>query len=263
MMKYFKTIYVFCKNAFIRDKSIPGFVIGGIFFELIEIFTTIIFFNVIFDNTKSLGGWNFYQTLFLYSFVKVIFGLNNAFFKGGIKSLAREMIRQGTLDFHLTKPMNSLVLMIISKPRIYPLINCLFAIALAGYAVIAGNIPISFVQLIWLIFLSFFSLILYICLQLILVIPVFWLTKVWSLQSIIGRLSQFMRYPARMFPPVLKTILLIIFPILTVSYVPVATFLEPPRFKLIFFIIFATLVFSLLTQAFWNFGLKKYTSASS
>jgi hypothetical protein len=126
MKKYFKTLYVFCKNAYIRDKSIPGFVIGGVIFELIEITVTVVMFNVIFDNTKSLGGWNFYQTLFLYAFVKVIFALNNTFFKGGVQSLAREMIRQGTLDFHLTKPMHSLILLIISKPRIYPLINGFF-----------------------------------------------------------------------------------------------------------------------------------------
>jgi len=263
MKKYFKTLYMFCKNAYIRDKGIPGFVIGGVFFEFIEIAVTVIMFNVIFDNTKSLGGWDFYQTLFLYAFVKVIFALNNTFFKGGIRSLARDMIREGTLDFHLTKPMNSLILMIISKPKIYPLINGFFASLLAAYAIIVGNIPVTFVQFLWLIFLTFFSMILYICLQLIIVIPVFWLTKVWALQGIMGRISQFMRYPARMFPPVLKTILLIIFPVLAVSYVPVATFIEPPRALLIFFIIFATLVFSLLTQLFWNLGLRKYTSASS
>ena len=263
MKMYLKTLYMFCKNAYIRDKGIPGFVIGGVLFEFIEIAVTVIMFNVIFDNTKSLGGWSFYQTLFLYAFVKVIFALNNTFFKGGIRSLAREMIREGTLDFHLTKPMNSLILMVMSKPKIYPLINGFFASLLAAYAIIVGNIPVTFAQFLWLIFLTFFSMILYVCLQLIIVIPVFWLTKVWALQSIMGRISQFMRYPARMFPPVLKTILLIIFPVLTVSYVPVATFIEPPRALLIFFIIFATLVFSLLTQLFWNLGLRKYTSASS
>ena len=260
---YFKTLYMFCKNAYIRDKGIPGFVIGGVLFELIEITVTVVMFNVIFDNTKSLGGWNFYQTLFLYSFVKIIFALNNTFFKGGVQSLAREMIRQGTLDFHLTKPMNSLILLIISKPKIYPLINGIFAGFLAAYAVIAGQISVTYIQLFWLIFLTFFSLALYICLQIIILIPVFWLTKVWGLQGVMSRVSQFMRYPARMFPPFLKTILLVVFPVLTVSYVPVTTFIEPPRALLIFFIIFATLVFSLLTQLFWNLGLRKYTSASS
>jgi len=263
MKKYYKTLFAFCRNAYIRDKSIPGFVFSGVLFQLLEITTTIIFFNVIFSNTKSLGGWNFYQTLFLYFFVKIIFALNNTLFKGGIQSLGREMIRQGTLDFYLTKPMNSLVLTAISKPRIYTLINAFFAALLAAYAVIQGGLPFSLNQFFWLLFLTVFSLILYACLQLILLIPVFWLTKIWSLQMVIGRLSEFMRYPARMFPPVLKTILLIVFPVLTVSYVPTATFLEPPRAGLIFLLISVTIVFGLLTQAFWNLGLRKYGSASS
>jgi ABC-2 type transport system permease protein len=263
MNKYIKVNWILFKNAWIRDAKIPGVVLPSIFFELLEITISVVFFNLIFANTKELGGWNFYQVLVLYSFAKMINSIHGGWFKRGVQSISTDMIRMGDLDFYLTKPIDAMFLVSASKPRIYTFLNVAFSLSLAVYAIAKGGIHIGAVNLIWFIVLAVFALVLFYCLSVITVTPAFWFTRLWSLQSLLGRLNQFMRYPATIFSPILRTLLFVLLPIMAISYIPVTILFGNPSWYLIPYLMTITVIFVIITKSFWNLGLKKYGSASS
>lgn len=263
MMKYIKINIVLLKNAFIRDLKVPGVVISSIVFELLEIVISIIFFNLIFSNTKSLGGWNFYQVLTLYSFAKFISGFHGAWFKRGVQSLAQQLVRLGDLDFYLSKPLSSMLFVSVSKPRIYPFLDCSFSIFLGIYSIIHSGMVVGIDNFLWFIVLAILGISLYYFLSILTVIPVFWFIRLWALNSVIYRVNQFMRYPANIFSPVLKFSLFVFFPIMTASYFPVSTLFYNPSWKAILFVFLITIAFGIITTSFWKLGLKKYGSASS
>lgn len=263
MKRYFKIIWIIFKNAYIRDKKIPGQVFSKLLFNIAEIAVTIIFFEVIFSNTQTLGGWNFYQVLFLYAFTKVIISINNGWSKGGLNAFATEFVRRGDFDFYLTKPANPMILVSISKPRIYQFIAVIFEIGLAIYAVVAGQINIGLSNLIWFLVLTVFGIILYYFLSVLTVAPAFWLVKIWALQDLIGRLGQVMRYPAGVFPPFVRFVLMSVFPIIAISYLPVDILFNQVKIEYIIYIIVLTFVFGFLTNSIWKLGQNRYSSASS
>ena len=263
MRKYFRILRIILKNAYIRDSKIVGFILTNLIFQLAEIVITIVFFNVIFANTKSLGGWGFYEVMFLYIYAKFIFAIHKALFRGGFNLISNRMIRMGDYDFYLTKPVNSLFLASINKPRIYEFVAMIFEIGIAIWAVVVGQLPIGPANVIWFIFLALLSVILIYCLNVITVTPVFWLVKVWSMKEIIARLQAFMRYPAGIFPAYLRVILLGVFPVMAASYFPVKTLLYPPQMTYILYMILITTVFLLIARWLWRIGEKSYGSASS
>lgn len=263
MIKYLKINWILFKNAYIRDSKIPGMVFSNIAFHLVEITITIVFFQVIFANTKELVGWNFYQVLFLYAFAKIIISINGGWTKVGLSRFATQLIRRGDYDFYLVKPVDPMILTSISQPRIYNFIAVLFELGLCFYAVVVGQIQIGIVNFIWFLYLAFFGLILYYFLSVLTVVPAFWLVRLWSLQDLMGRLNQVMRYPMGVFPPFIRAILMTVFPIVAIAYLPVYTLFYPPKIEYIIYILLITLIFGFATSYFWHLGNKKYSSASS
>mgnify|MGYP001615428366 CR=1 FL=1 len=263
MIKYLKINWILFKNAYIRDSKIPGVVFSNIAFHLIEIAVTIIFFRVIFSNVEELAGWNFYQVLFLYAFAKVIISIHNGWVRVGLNRFANELIRRGDYDFYLVKPVDPMILVSISQPRIYNFIAVLFELGLCIYAIIAGQIQIGLVNFMWFLYLAFFGLVLYYFLSVLTVAPAFWFVRLWSLQDLMSRLNQVMRYPVGVFPPFIRVILMAVFPIMAISYLPVYTLFYPPKIEYIIYILLITLIFGFIASYVWHLGNKKYSSASS
>lgn len=263
MIRYFKINWILFKNSYIRDSKIPGVIFANVAMKLFDVVITIIFFKVIFSNTTELSGWSFYQVLFLYMFTKVVVTIQNIWVTSGVKKFAREMIRRGDYDFYLSKPVNPMILVSISQPRIYYLIALILEIILCFYAVMIGGMEIHFVNLIWFLFLAVFAIVLYYFLSLLTVVPAFWFIRLWSLQDLMGRLNQVMRYPAGVFPYLIRVILLTAFPIIAISYVPSYILFNPPKIEYIIYIPFITIFFGLLVSFIWRKGNKHYASASS
>jgi ABC-2 type transport system permease protein len=263
MIRYLKINYILFKNSYIRDSKIPGYVLSSLVFHLFEILVAIIFFNVLFANTKNLGGWNFYQVLFLYAFSSSIISFHSAWTRKGTRSMAAELVRMGDFDFYITKPVNAMILVSISKPRIYDFVTMFFQMGMALYAVFKGDIPIRAENLAWFIFLTVTGITLYYFLQIIAIIPAFWVIRSYNLQFLIARLSQFMRWPVGVFPGFIKIGLMTIFPIMAVAYIPARTLFYPPNFLYIGYMVLITIFFGILAGALWRYGEKNYSSASS
>lgn len=263
MKKYFKIAWIVIRNSYIRDSKIPGAVIANLASQFFEFFVFIIFFNIIFSNTKEMGGWNFYQVLFLYSFARIITTIHTALAKSGTQSLSNELVRWGDFDFYLIKPADAMIMVSLSKPSIYKMLAVVFALGLAIYAIVVGNIHLGLFNVFWFLILGGFGLVLYYFLMILTVIPTFWFIRLWSLPEAMNRLSQFMRYPVGMFPGYVKIILLLIFPILAVSYIPARILFYPPEFRYIIFMIFITVLFGFITKGLWYLGTRSYGSASS
>lgn len=263
MIKYLKINWILFKNSYIRDSKIVGFRFSVMLFQMTDILVAVFFFDILFAHTTNLGNWNFYQVLFLYAFSKGILAFHSAWTRKGIESLSSQLIRTGEFDFYLTKPVDPMWLVSISKPRIFDFIAMSFNIALMIYAAVKGGFALGAGNIIWFIFLTFVGLVLYYFLKVLTIIPTFWLVRLFSLRDIMYRLSQFMRYPAGVFPPFLKTVFFVFFPVMVATYIPVRTLLYPPDFKYILYMIFITIAFGFITRFFWNLGQRSYSSASS
>lgn len=263
MKRYIRINLILFRNSIIRDLKINGYIISSILTQIGDISFSIIFFSIIFSNVHELGGWNLYQVLFLYAFAKFINTISTIWTKRGVQTIGRELIRMGDLDFYLTKPVNPMILVSISKPHVYEFLNLFFIIPLMIYSVFRSGVDIAPENIIWFVILTICAVLLFYFIQVLTVIPAFWFIRLWSLQDILGKLSQFMRYPVNIFPFYLKFLLMVLVPILSVSFIPVSALFYPPKTLYIIAMLALTGIFGLITSQVWKLGLKHYGSASS
>lgn len=263
MIKYIKINWILFRNSYIRDSKLPGYNLSVFAYQIFEITVSLVFFNVLFSNTKDLAGWNFWQVVFLYAFSKMIISAHSAWTKRGTRSIAREMVRDGVLDFYLTKPSDPMFMVSINRPRIFDFIHSLSCLGLCIYAVDKSGILVGFDNLVWFLLLAVLAFVLYYFLQIIILIPVFWFIRLYSLHNTMNRLNQFMQYPAGILPLGIKAAFFTIFPIIAVSYVPARTLFYEPNFLYIVYMGFITFAFGALTRYCWDQGVRHYGSASS
>jgi len=263
MKKYFKIILTVIKNAYIRDSKIPGFVVVSLFTAMLDIFITIVFFNIIFSVSESIVGWTFYQVLFLYALAKTITSFHSALTKSGTQAMAHNYVRLGDLDFYLLKPVDAMFLVSVSKPKIYSFVSMFLTIGLGTYALFHCGTDFSLAGMIWFVILALVTTVLYYYIQVLTIIPTFWLLQAWSLADAINKLQQFMRYPLGIFSKSLQYILTLVFPIMTVAYFPAKVLLFGPKLSDIAIVILVTVAFILITRYLWRLGERSYSSASS
>lgn len=263
LTKYLKVGLRFVWNALIRDLMIPGKTLVHLVVEVVMVAIMLIYFQVIFSNTPSIGGWSYYQTISMYFIARVMFDIDQALTRSGLRMLAKGLVREGDLDFFLIKPMDSMFMVAIHKPIVYKLIAAFANLVLAIYFANKTGITLHVANYAWFSFLIIIGLILYFCLNLITLVPVFWFIRLSSLKEIIGKLSTAMRYPATVYPTTMKFLFFFVLPILVITYIPARTLFYPPSAVYIGYAIIITVIFFWLSRILWKLGLKKYNSASS
>lgn len=261
--KFIKINFIIFRNSYIRDSKIFGWIVINIFSQLFDIIVSLLLFVIIFNNTETLAGWNLYQVLFLYSFIKFTGSFHAAWTRGGVKDFSNELVRMGDYDFYTTKPYDPMVLVTLKRPKIYTFVAVFFEMGLMIYAATHSGIAIGFSNLFWFLFLTILSLILFYFLEILTVVPAFWTTRIWALTDLMNRAIQFAKYPTAIFPVTLRIILSTLFPILVVSYFPARTLFYPPEFKYIIYMLLITILFGFITKGLWKLGEKRYGSASS
>ena len=263
MKKYLKIMWTVIRNAYIRDSKIPGFVFVSLITSMLEIVITIVFFDIIFSASESIAGWTFYQVLFLYALAKTITSFHSALTKNGIQAMAHNYVRLGELDFYLTKPVDSMFLVSVSKPKIYSFVSMFLTIGLGTYALIHSGTNFGFAGMAWFVILTLTTTVLYYYVQVLTIIPTFWLLQAWSLADAINKLQQFMRYPNGIFSKAIRYGLTFIFPIMVVAYYPVKVLFNGPSASDIIIVFGVTAAFILITRYLWRLGERSYSSASS
>ncbi len=262
MKRFLRINYILFKNAWIRDSKISGFVFVNIISQLFDLFVSFALIQVVFLKASSIGGWTVYQTLFLLGFTQLVSTVHNCWTKSGCNQFASDSVRTGDYDFYLMKPFDGMLLMSISKPRLYPLFKILFEVGLMVYVV--RYIPnIALTNYIWFFILFLISLILFYLLKIITILPVFWTIRGWSLAVIMDKFTNMVKYPAGVYPKSLVFVLKTIFPILVVTYLPVEMLFFNPKVWDIIYTIAITGAFLILVRWLWRLGEKNYGSASS
>ena len=101
------------------------------------------------------------------------------------------------------------------------------------------------------------------CIGMIIQIPIFWLQKVENLERLEFSFFGIARFPRQAFPQPMGHIFTLIIPVMLVAAVPAEIVLgKLPQYSLFLLALF-TIFLLWLTNSFFSFALKRYSSASS
>ena len=216
--------------------------------------------SLFYRNSYQFASWNWEQSLLLVGVFTFLEGIATTFLAGSLGKIYKH-IEQGTLDFILLKPISSQFWLSTHSLSIWGIPNILFGLSVILYAgsklglgatnYLAGILPIaSAIMILYSIWFMMSA-------------TSIWFTKIYNLTEVLKGLLEAGRFPIAAYPSAYQFFFTFIIPIGFITTVPAEAILNrvSSGTSIISFLI-ASLLF-IVSNRFWRFALKFYTSASS
>ncbi|MFC4077718.1 ABC transporter permease [Salinithrix halophila] len=222
----------------------------------------LIFILVVFSHTSDLAGWSREEVIFIYGYFLVPFAVFAAFFN--LWDFNERYIIKGELDRVLTRPVHSLLQVIMETMTPESLTGAVTGVAVMGWSVWQmGLNPVWYDPILFLVFVLGGAAIyggLYIMLT---SISLFSDSKT-DIQPIMYNVGNYGRYPVNIYNKVIQGVLTWVMPFAFVGFYPASFLLKDERW-----LVFALLtpvvgvVWLFLGVTVWNYGIRHYRGAGS
>lgn len=216
--------------------------------------------SLFYRNSYQFAGWNWEQSLLLVGIFTLLEGIATTFLAGSLGKIYKH-VEQGTLDFILLKPVSSQFWLSTHSLSIWGIPDILFGLSVILYAgsklglgpmnYLAGILPI--VSAIMILYSIWFMM----------SATSIWFTKIYNLTEVLKGLLEAGRFPIAAYPSAYQFFFTFIIPIGFITTVPAEAILNRVSSETsIISLLIASLLF-IISNRFWIFALKFYTSASS
>ncbi|MFD0671190.1 ABC transporter permease [Cohnella sp. GCM10027633] len=214
---------------------------------------------IFFTQTRGYEGWDLKQIMLFQGLLLFWLGLRELLF-GDVKNVAESLVRKGDFDRLLVKPYPPLGVLLCSGFNLKGIGATLSGCALTGYALVQLKIVPSIGQIALFLLMIAGSIAFYMAVQTLLCTIVIMLVQVGRVPELVDRVLGFGDYPVNIYPKMLGTLFLTVFPFAIWAYVPAQILLDRADAGAYWSIIGCVLMF-VFSLWLWNRSLNKYTSA--
>ncbi len=262
MRKYLRVFKIFVENAVSYEAQYRKDTWLRMLFNFLWILTLFLSIDILFSRTNEIAGWSKGSIYLMTLFWMIADEIMTLFFGGNLPSIP-DAITDGRLDLHLTKPINPLFAVSTKFFLIRALYRVFMELALLVVVLIKFNLYFTWGN--WLIAILLFIVAIIINYSLTLIVNTFgfWYYRIDNVNDMLATIMAAGRYPIDVFSRPLKIVALSAIPIAFTAYVPVSVLIGHFSWYLVIYaFIFSGTLFFLAIQ-FWNFAIKRYSSASS
>jgi ABC-2 type transport system permease protein len=233
-----------------------------IFQSIIALGTGLAVLGLVFSQTTSLNDWTQPELLTVMGVHILMGGVIQTVIQPNMERLMTD-VREGTLDFILTKPEDAQVLVSIRDVKIWQAVDIVVGFVVLGVGVSQVEATVGPTQaLAFAVALLLGGLMIY-CFWLIITTGAFWIVRMDEVHELFDGLYQSGRWPVTIYPGWLRISLTFLVPIAFAVTVPaeaITSRLTPETLALAAGFAVALLIF---TRWWWRFGLRRYSGASA
>ncbi len=262
MLRYLRLYRSFLRFSFSRAMEFRVDFFFRVVMDLMFYITQIGFFAVIYGHTRELGGWDFDQTLVFISGFFLVDALHMTLFANNLWMFPF-LVNKGDLDYYLLRPVSSLFFVSLREFAANSFLNLLIAMGISAYALWSypGATPAS--QVLLYLALIANGAFLYYILQMLFLIPVFWLHSARGLSDVFASFTKYAERPERIYQGYVRRVLVSLLPLCLIASRPAQILFEGPDFWTLVHITSVTALFFLVLLLFWKLAVRSYSSASS
>jgi ABC-2 type transport system permease protein len=233
-----------------------------VFQSIIALGTGLAVLGLVFSQTTSLNDWTQPELLTVMGVHILMGGVIQTVIQPNMERLMTD-VREGTLDFILTKPEDSQVLVSIRDVKIWQAVDIVVGFVVLGVGVSQVEATVGPTQaLAFAVALLLGGLMIY-CFWLIVTTGAFWIVRMDEVHELFDGLYQSGRWPVTIYPGWLRISLTFLVPIAFAVTVPaeaITSRLTPETLALAAGFAVVLLIF---TRWWWRFGLRRYSGASA
>jgi viologen exporter family transport system permease protein len=267
MARYARLYWAFVRTGLMQELAFRGNFLIRVGTELLWFALLCLFYEVIYQKTNSIAGWNQYEYLVLVGTHFIATGLVETFFMPNFTELA-EKVRSGKLDFALAKPVDEQFLLTTQSLDWATFTNVAYGIGMICFSLARLDAVPTVGQCAVYIVTLLSGVAIFYSLMTMLAVTAVWLIRNQQLYEMWFYVNIFARFPPEIFEgPLgspLRWLTTFVIPVLVAVAVPAATLARGlSQFWMIAYSISAALVLLGLSRWVFRWGLKYYRSASS
>ena len=230
--------------------------------SLISLFLGLFVLFLVFSYTTTLAGWSYAELLAVMGVFMLMGGILRASIQPNMLQLMED-VQLGNLDFALTKPADSQLLVSVREFRIWQMVDVISGMVVFLWALYELQDALTVNQFSIFLLLLFCGVTMIYSFWLILTTGVFWIIRMESIVELFQGIYQAGRWPISIYPDWLRTGLTFLVPIAFAVTVPSEALTGRLTLDTLIIAIVFTVVLFLGSRRFFKFGLKNYSGASA
>jgi ABC-2 type transport system permease protein len=233
-----------------------------LFQSLLGLGTALAGLAVIFSHTQDLGGWRPDELVALVGVYFLVGGAINLVIQPSMERLI-ESVREGTLDFTLTKPEDAQLLVSVQQVQIWKLIDVALGFGVLVVALVRlGAFVGAWQAITFAVALLAGGAIVY-SFWLILATCSFWFVRVENILVIFQSMYEAGRWPVSLYPQWLRWALTFLVPVAFATTVPAQALTGRLTWQTLLGAVALALVLLAGSRLFWRVGIRYYSGASA
>ena len=229
----------------------------------VSVGTALVVLALVYSHTDELNGWSESELLVVMGIQILLGGVIQTAIQPNMQRLMEE-VRDGKLDFALTKPEDSQVLVSVREVRIWRAVDVLSGGAVLAYGVAGleherrrrrrAALPR---RCSWSARSTIY------CFWLVIATLAFWIVNVWEIVELFDGLYQTGRWPVSIYPGWLRFGVTFLVPIAFAITVPAEAVTSRLDWETIALAVGFSAALFAFTRWWWGFGLRRYSGASA
>lgn len=217
---------------------------------------------LVFSHTNRLNGWDAYELLALFGVQMALAGLIHALVQPPMQKLMDD-VREGTLDYVLTKPADAQLLVSVREARIWRLVDALGGFAVVAYAVTHVERSVGVADALGFALTLFLGATMLYSFWLVLATMAFWVVRIWAIGDLFEGLYQTGRWPIGIYPGWLRYGLTFLVPIGFAVTVPAEAVTSRLEWESALGALLFAVALAVVARRIFRFGLTRYSGASA
>ncbi len=233
-----------------------------LFQSLLELGTSLAGLAVVFAYTQTLGGWSPDQVLALVGIYFLVGGMIRLVIQPSLEQFI-ESVRDGTLDFVLTKPEDAQLLVSVQRVEIWELIDIALGVFVLIVALARLGQRVGTTQAATFIGVLVAGGIIVYSFWLILATLSFWFVRVENILVIFQSMYEAARWPISLYPGWMRFALTFVVPVAFATTVPAEALTGRLSLETLAIAFVVAIVLLLVSRIFWRIGLSQYSGTSA
>jgi ABC-2 type transport system permease protein len=261
-MRSLRLAYLYLRLGVLNELQYRANFFIAVFQSLLAVAVGLIVLALVYSHTSSLNGWTESELLVIVGVQILLGGVIHSAIQPNMQRLVDE-VRDGKLDFLLTKPEDAQALASLRVVQIWEAVDIVSgsAIVVVGALRIAHGVGVGH-ALAFVALLGLGALLLY-CFWLILATGSFWVVNMGYLAELFEGVYQTGRWPIGIYPGWLRYSMTYLVPIGFAVTVPAQALTSRLHWGTVGIAIGFAAALAAFTRWFWRVGLRHYSGASA
>ncbi len=228
----------------------------------VSVVTALVVLKLVYSQTSDLNGWNESELLVVMGIQILLGGVIRTLIQPNMQRLMEE-VRDGKLDFALTKPEDSQLLVSVRDVQIWRSVDVISGAAVVLYGLSGLDRAVTASDALLFLAMLLIGAITIYCFWLVIATLAFWIVNVWSIIELFEGVYQTGRFPVSIYPTWLRLGVTFLVPIAFAITVPAEAVTGRLEWGTVALAVgFAAALFA-FTRWWWGFGLRHYSGASA